>query len=324
MLQLALAALLAGSLIAGGPNGDKDKDKAKAQAQQPIESILVSDRAASDDDAIINDTYAFGRAEETPIKLWVGYGYGVVSDAYLPNGDKVGDNFGEITVQRAFVGAQVNVLNLSNFKIGIGGQLNVAQDDFDQPPLRSASSDFTLQGAKAYAVIKGRTLGIHGGYMFDLGPDGADEVHNSDGADALFFGADFDYPSERFRLFGGIDYFNRDFDDDASEDFPVEANQLVVFNAGAGIRFGFVEIGAAALLRTNIKTPGVSFPGVPGSGSHQGSIAPYLTLSPGSIPVSLSIKGAVLGEYADYGLSLGGAGDLVTNQGVTGTLTLGF
>ena len=40
MLQLALAALLAGSLIAGSPGDDKDKDKAKAKAQPPIESMI--------------------------------------------------------------------------------------------------------------------------------------------------------------------------------------------------------------------------------------------------------------------------------------------
>ena len=71
MLQLALAALLAGSLIAGGTGGDDKDKKAKAQAQQPIECILVTDRISEDDP--INDTYALGRTERIPLKLWIGY-----------------------------------------------------------------------------------------------------------------------------------------------------------------------------------------------------------------------------------------------------------
>lgn len=324
MLQLALAALLAGSLIAGGTDGDDKDKKAKAQAQQPIESILVADRISEEDP--INDTYALGRTERIPLKLWIGYARATDDEFYDPSGNEqplsaVGIN--EITAQRAFVGAQINVINFENFSVGVGGQLNVAQNEFDLVGGGSTDSGFTLQGGKAYGMVRGRTLGVHGGYHFDLGPDGddlaEDEAMNSDGVDAWFVGANFDYPSERFRLFGGIDYFNRDFGDETSG--SIEDDEIVVFNAGAGLRISWVEIGAAALLRANI---GINRLGFPTGGGHQGSVAPYLILSPPALPVAISVKGAVMSEYADYGYSLGGGADLKTTSGFTVTASLGF
>ena len=331
MLQLALAALLAGSLITGGLDGDdKDKDKkAQAQAQQPIESILVADRISEDDP--INDTYALGRTEEIPLKFWVGYGWAQDEEAYDAQGNE-GSPFGaigitEVTAQRAFVGAQLHVLNTTNFSVGVGGQLNVAQNKVTSA-VGELDSGFGLQGAKAYGVVRGRTLGIHGGYHFDLGDDGDlatelipnGEYPNSDQVDAWFVGANFDYPSEVVRLFGGIDYFNRDDVAGSEEGSSIEDDEIVVFNAGAGLRISWVEIGAAALLRTNIGVSRLSAP----YGGHQGSVAPYLILAPPSLPVSISVKGAFMSEYADYGYSLGGASDLVTRKGFTVTAALGF
>lgn len=330
MLQLALAVLLAGSLITGGITGDddKDKDKAQAKAQQPIESILVPN---DDDDDPILDTYALGRTERIPIKLWVGYAWAEDEEFYDPTGEEQ-EIGGNITAQRAFVGAQINVINFENFSVGAGGQLIVASNVVEagaSPTGAELDSGFGLQNAKAYGLIRGRTLGIHGGYIFDLGDDEADaaagEISNSDGVDAWFVGADFDYPSERFRLFGGIDYFNRD--DFVPDDSSIEDDEIVVFTAGAGLKISWVEIGAAALLRTNIAVnrlvtlnPAAAAFG----GGHQGSIAPYLRLSPPALPVSISVKGAFLSEYADYGYSLGGASDLVTRKGFTVSASLGF
>ena len=344
MLQLALTVLLAGSLITGSITGDddKDKDKAKAKTQQPIESILVPhDDANADEDDPILDTYALGRTERIPIKLWVGYGWAEDEEAYDASGNEF-DVFGpdgSVTAQRAFVGAQINVINFTNFSVGAGGQLIAADNKIATvnpatgDPL-DLGSDWGLQNAKVYGLIRGRTLGIHGGYIFDLG-DGPDDVedptsetNNSDGVDAWFVGVDFDYPSERFRIFGGIDYFNRD-------DFPaanapqsaIEDDEIVIFTAGAGLKISWVEIGAAALLRTNLAIARIPNTGPGGSltgGGHQGSIAPYLRLSPPTFPVSISVKGAFLSEYADYGYSIGGAGDLVTHKGFTVTASLGF
>ncbi len=348
MLQLALAALLAGSLIAGGPDDDKDKDKkAKADAQPPIESILVP----HEEEDPINDTYSFGRNKEIPIKFWLGYGWGQIKDAYLADGEQFNESqspggngeFGQITSQRAFVGAQLHVLNFTNFKVGVGGQLNAAKNDFDNVffgvpnptggilGLRSnAASDFTLQNVKVYGLIRGNTLGIHGGYLFDLSDEGielfdenleaGEEAPVSDQVDAWFVGADFDYPAEHFRIFAGIDYFNRDELATGSTSGSIEDDEIVMFNAGLGVIISWVEIGAAALLKTNIAIDRFENPG----GGHQGSIAPYLRLSPPSIPVSISVKGAVLDEYVDYGYSIGGAKDFVTTAGFTVTATLGF
>ena len=109
MLQLALAALLAGSLITGSPDGDKDKDKDKAKAQQPIESIIVPAEGVVEDDPIL-DTYSLGRTERIPIKLWLGYSQAKDDEFYDATGEEqalLGIN--EINVRRAFVGAQINV-----------------------------------------------------------------------------------------------------------------------------------------------------------------------------------------------------------------------
>lgn len=339
MLQLALTALLAGSLLAGSPDGDKDKDKkANANTQQPIESILVPhDDAVVNEQDPINDTYALGRTERIPLKFWVGYSRANDTEYYRPNGDE-GEltdlGIQEIVAQRAFVGAQINVINFTNFSVGVGGQLTMAQNEFDLITGTSLDSGFGLQGAKAYGVIRGRTLGIHGGYHFDLGDEFADidpttETTNSDEVDAWFVGANFDYPAEVFRLFAGIDYFNRDdFGGMATSSGSIEDDELIVFNAGLGFRISWVEIGAAALLRTNLAVGRLFNPNNPTSvntgGSHQGSIAPYLILSPPSLPIAISVKGAVMSEYADYGYSLGGGGDLVTRSGFTVTASLGF
>ena len=342
MLQLALTALLAGSLLAGSPDDDKDKDKkANAKAQPPIESILVphADDAIGEDDPI-NDTYALGRTERIPIKLWFGYAWAEDEEFYDANGDQQDFTTTEtVSAQRAFVGAQINVINFTNFSVGAGGQLIVADNKLGGVPALGPDgtpdgntvdleSGFGLQNAKVYGLIRGRTLGVHGGYLFDLGDDGdalelaaAGETPNSDQADAWFVGVDFDYPSEVIRVFAGIDYFNRDeFAADAT-DSAIEDDEIIIFNAGMGLNISWVEIGAAALLRTNLAVNRI---GNGEGGGHQGSIAPYLRLSPPSLPVSISVKGAFLSEYGDYGYSIGGANDLVTRKGFTVTASLGF
>ncbi len=337
MLQLALAALLAASTLIAGPDDDKDKDKkADAKAQQPIESILVPHD--EDDQDPVLDTYALGRTERIPIKLWLGYAWAEDDERYDAAGETVDLGVGDAaSAQRAFVGAQINVINFTNFSVGAGGQLIAAKDRLagalspTGTAIGDLESDFALQNAKVYGLIRGRTLGLHGGYIFDLGDDAADpaqgERGNSDGVDAWFVGADFDYPAEVFRLFAGIDYFNRSDAPGTNEESSgsIEDDEIVVFTAGAGINISWVEIGAAALLRTNIAINRFATSvGAGQGGGHQGSIAPYLRLSPPSLPIAISIKGAFLSEYADYGYSIGGANDLVTRKGFTVTASLGF
>ncbi|MEM6782541.1 MAG: hypothetical protein AAF624_02270 [Bacteroidota bacterium] len=419
MINLALVALLSGSLLLGSPDGEKpdgtkkdatttEQAATESAASQSIVVIGNDDEMPSDEEDITNDTFALGRsADEAPVKLWVSYAYGVVSEVYNENGDD-GDyeanGFvpGEITSQRIIVGGQINLINFPRFKFGGGAQLVIGQNVFDvsqgsgtfpvlgtfdvngaptpvgglgDAPFSSTETAFGLQSLKVYGMLQGKTLGLHGGYIFDLGEDrefttftvdnvngtnlatGApvavgtvnnfqsrENFNATDLQDAIFFGADFDYPTEWIRLFGGIDYFllleGEEEElistlDPTTGQRPVETvtldgiNDLIVMKAGIGFRVSFFEIGAAAQIRSQIDATFVSdgfesASGVPASGGHQGSILPYLIIRPPNFPAALSIKGGVLNEYADYGLSLGGANEFKTNQGITATLSVGF
>ena len=92
-----------------------------------------------------------------------------------------------------------------------------------------------------------------------------------------------------------------------------------MFTMGAGIRFSVFEIGAALLLRAQ-EDSGISND----SGASAGTIAPYLRISPPSLPVSIYVQGAVAREYADYGYNLGGGNDIVSGFGFTVGLSIGF
>jgi len=321
MLQLALVALLAGAPLnaapAETPNGDDKAPRTEA-------SVGIFKAEVANDEAIVNDTYSFGRAEPTFVKFWVGYGWGRDNEFYGPGGNVIGLNaatggeFSEVTVQRAFVGAQVDFLNFPAFRAGVGAQLMTGQNTFTSATGGAdVGSDFGLQNAKFFAHARGRAVGLHGGYILDLAPDPSASLPaaatGTDNRDALFVGADFDYPSRAFRLFGGVDYF---MINDAAGDinFAAEEN-LLVFNMGGGVRLWILEVGAAALIRADVGSIGAG---------HQGSVAPYVRISPPQIPVSIAVRGAVTDEYADYGYALGGASKPVTHTGFTVAATIGF
>ena len=360
MLNLALVALLSGSLLTGSP-GDDDKDKRRTTAPTPELSV-----APADTRAITNDTYAFGRpSDASPIKFWVAYAYGESESVWAADGETVDydladgpgplNGSGDIISQRAIVGAQINVLHFPAFKLGIGGQLIAGTNKFefgedsDLPGLtgfEQLESGWGLQNGKVFGSVRGRVVGLHGGYYFDLADDNllddgtadeADFFPLSDNRDAIFVGADFDYPSERFRVFGGIDYFMRQDDDEAPATADEGGNNLLWFNMGAGLRFSVFEIGAAFLLQTTLvdgeaaslaagPRTGEDGPsnGTSASGGHAGTVAPYLKISPPSLPVSLFVKGAVLNEYTDYGYAIGGGNDIKPSIGFTAGLTVGF
>ena len=342
MLNLALVALLSGSLLTGSPDGDCEKGKTDCETAQAAQAEMALP-APSDERSIISDTWAMGRASDAaPIKLWVEGGYGEAQTAYGPDGEEVTDltiagTQGDIIAQRVSVGAQINVINFPAFKLGVGGQLDVGKTKFQCGSggcgllAGDLESSFGLQNVKIYGTLRGRVVGIHGGYMIDLGdaqtfngPLPAD-LGSSDQRDAIFFGGDFDYPSRNFRLFGGADYILLQ-DDDAVGD--VDDSYILMFNMGAGVRFGIIELGAAFLLRTQTENPGAErlgiIPGATATGNHSGTIAPYLKLSPPSLPVSLYVQGAVLDEYSDYGYTIGGANDVKPGLGVTVGLSIGF
>jgi len=331
MLNLALVALLSGSLFAA-PDGDCKKKRTCERDQAPIAL-----EATNDTRSIIGDTYAFGRAADSaPIKLWVEFGRGTTEEIYLPDGTELptGTN---VTSLRGALGVQFNVVNTSSFKFGVGSQLNIASDEFRSGGTTIAESGFGLQGAKIYGMLRGRVVGVHGGYFLDLAsdPDLINQITASDGRDVIFFGADFDYPSERFRLFGGLDYYMPQEGDVVVFSAPggdkgeptggttsimvPASDNILMFTMGAGFRFSVFELGAALLFRAQ-EDSGI----VNASGSSAATIAPYLRISPPSLPVSIYFQGAVAREYADYGYNLSGGNDVVSGFGATVGLTIGF
>jgi hypothetical protein len=373
MLHLALSALLA---LSGGTGEGADRDHAKNHQTATPEAVS----AASNDDAILSDTYALGRSANLPIKVWVAYAFGKIDLQFSDQGDDVGlPGIEEIRSQRAIAGVQFNPLNLASFKFGLGAQATMANNTVKynvspalveaqlQPQVAAGAltaqqaagiaaatavtgefdSGFQLADLKFFGVLRGETLGIHGGYILDMGDtdqvgieDRINEFVTSrtlveplppvtERRDAIFFGADFDYPAQMWRLFGSVDYFRRFDDADTpagTQDFSYDT---MVFMAGTGVKVSWVELGAAFILSTDIwsnrmnEIYGVSAAN-PDTGGHQGSIVPYLRVSPPTFPATLYVKGAVLEEYGDYGYSMGGGNDLVTRLDVTAGLTLGF
>ena len=349
MLHVALAGLLAGSLALSPPDGTGDTKKtpnADKPAPETVATPGVFETAAPEaqgPQAITQDTYAFGvPSDVAPIKIWASYAYGQTSEEFWNvDGEDVAFPSGEITSQRIGVGAQINVVSLRAIKVGAGAQLTVAKNSaqnetFTPLPgitVTNVDSDFSLQGVKVFGSLRGRTLGLHGGYIFDLGDATVqtapgttitNTLGTSDGRDAIFFGADFDVPSDRFRLFGGLDYFIvENADTEAEEDFEV-GTDIANFIFGAGVKLSVFEVGAALQIQTRFNDPTNTLFGTRGIGGHAGTVAPYLRISPPNLPASLFIKGAVQDEYTEYGYAIGGANSPKPKIGFTAGLTVGF
>ena len=302
MLNVALVGLLAGSLLVGAPDGDRDKDGKKDKKADAQESVVIVGDDVSDVRTITSDTYQMGRtASEAPIKLWASYGWGEAQKIYRPDGESVelsgadilvpngaggtinlGPSYtsADIVSQRVLIGAEINPISFSRFQLGAGAQLSLAKNDLQfgsdndfavgpNGPIvigenDALSSDFSVQNIKIYGTARGKVLGVHGGYMLDLGdiPEENEQglpidLPRSDQRDAINLGLDFDYPVTNLRLFGGIDYFQILED----ESFPTpgngrdenvfgeEGDGIWNFVLGAGFRVSFFEIGAAAQTR---------------------------------------------------------------------------
>ena len=154
-------------------------------------------------------------------------------------------------------------------------------------------------------------------------------LSNSDGRDAINVGLDFDYPSERFRLFGGVDYYAlqgiEDDENTAEDESALDGDDIINFMFGGGVKFSVVEIGASAQIQTRHSNPTVGSIGtVSGIGGHAGTISPYIRISPPSLPVSIFAKGAVQEEYTEFGYAIGGSNSVKPSIGFTAGLTLGF
>ena len=327
MLNVALSGLLAVSLLTGAPGGDDDKDKKskKADAQQSV--VIVGDEVS---EPSVQNTYSLGRmSSASPIKLWAEFAYGTadqIRDTAGENGGEISIGEGrilrdaDIQTTRVVVGAEVTPITFNNLQVGVGARLTAAKNEvegtFDNPglvalnsarnlglpdelinpasgdPARLSSGQVGVQNIEFFGAIRGRALGVHGGYILDLGDaqEFTDEVPElggaripldlprSDNRDALNFGVDFDYPtSDLLRLFGGIDYYhlfepgcdNADLEGMYDEYFDacpnVTDNDEGVFGApgdgiwnfafGAGLRLSVVEIGAAAQIATRDRQP---------------------------------------------------------------------
>ena len=404
MTNVLLSGLLAGTLSLGAPTGDgsaapaghpapADSVAAETAAPAGVSVFATARPAPADPKAITQDTYAYGVPSElAPIKLWVSYAYGEADGTYDTRGEDapltVAGTEGDILVQRLVFGGQINAINFPVFKLGVGAQGVVAKNRFvpnDDPgvsaftnPIGEIESDFEFQNVKVFGSARGRVVGVHGGYIFDLGsarefgteqatidgaqiglPAGTDvpvsidrdgrvrptalvgtsgsfqpllyptSLATSDNRDAIFFGADFDVPDDRFRVFGGIDYFMlQGADDEEGTPFneeEFENDDYLNFLFGLGVKASVFEVGAALQIQTRLDNPTTADVGtVRGIGGHVRRLSPYLRISPPQIPASIFVKGAVLNEYSDSGIALGGANGIKSNIGFTAGLSVGF
>ena len=372
MLNVALVGLLAGSLAIGGGDSKNPQTGDKPVVDNAVPGIFISSAASAEATPnTVQDTYAFGIANRaTPIRLWASYAYGTTDTYWDTAGDSDGPRLniqiagtdGKIVTTRAVFGGEIGLpVNLLGFGIGAGAQLSLAKNKFEREPTQTTtnngslpagpgfiagdlSSSFGVQGVKVYGVARAGAIGLHGGYVFDLGDDRTYDAPNpalgnaslpnalstSDGRDAIFFGADFDYPANHFRLFGGVDYYllqqggPNDPNTPADESIQ-DGDDLMNAVFGVGFKASIVELGAALQIQTRLSEPIVGGIGTAtGIGSSAATISPYLRLSPPQIPASIFIKGAVLDEYTEFGYALGGSNSPKPKYGFTAGLTVGF
>ncbi|MDT0630554.1 hypothetical protein RQM47_13865 [Rubrivirga sp. S365] len=368
MTNVLLSGLLAGTFALGAPADDASvspvldvpSDSVYTAAFTPApadvsDGVFAQDEEAETPRSITQDTYAFGTPSAVaPIKLWVTYGYGQVDDVWDTRGEdaelQVAGTNGDIVTQRLTVGGQINFVSFPVFQLGGGAQLNLAKNKFERDDAAGGlladdiESSFGLQSLKVFGSARGRVVGLHGGYIFDLGdarefgaavdtPFGPvvppTELATSGGRDAIFFGADFDVPSDHFRVFGGIDYYMlQDADNDENTAFDESTYQdddILNMLLGAGVKISVFELGAALQIQTRLNNPTVLDVGnTRGIGSHAGTVSPYLRITPPSFPAAFFVKGAVLDEYTEFGYPIGGANSIKPSVGFTAGLTVGF
>ncbi|HEX8299018.1 MAG TPA: hypothetical protein VF594_07630 [Rubricoccaceae bacterium] len=373
---MALVGLLASSLAIGGGDSKNPQSGEKPAPDNAVPGIFISSDASATPAATpltIQDTYAFGRENSaSPLRLWASYAHGTVDRFWNTSGDSGGDagniqiagTDGEIESQRAIFGGEIGLpVRLFGFGIGAGAQLTLAQNQFqveatqtpgNNPPIpgfpaagfiaTDLDSGFKLQGVKVYGAARAGAIGLHGGYVFDLGQErtygppvaalgGAvlpTNLSNSDGRDAIFVGADFDYPSERLRLFGAVDYYllqqgGENNPNTAADESTTDGDDIMQAMLGLGFRASIFELGAALQIQARLSQPLVGGIGTQeGIGASAATIAPYLRISPPQIPASVFIKGAVLEEYTEFGYALGGSNSPKPKIGFTAGLTFGF
>lgn len=375
MLNVALVGLLAGSLAIGGGDNKNPQSGDKPTADNAVPGIFTQSVPAPTalSPETIQDSYAFGIANRaTPVRVWASYAMGETDGIWNASGDEgtpaqnlqLAGTDGEIKTTRANFGAEIGVpVSLFGFGLGIGGQITLARNSFNESDTQVAtnnppgfpaggllagsnltSGSLGPQAIKAYAIARAGALGLHGGYHFDLGDDRGygdpqpalgglrlpTTLASSDGRDAIFFGADFDYPSSFVRLFGGVDYYLIQADgfndpNTAEDESLRDGDDIMNALFGAGFKLSIFELGAALQIQARLSQPLVGGLGTTeGVGASAATIAPYLRISPRVIPVSIFIKGAVQEEYTEFGYALGGSNSPRPGLGFTAGLTYGF
>lgn len=352
MLNLALVGLMAGSLaVSPTDDGKKGGDAPKADVPPAAAAAGPSIFQASDEaPETIQDQYAFGRQYGgSPLRLWASFAYGEAEGNWGPNGEDAEIRLGaqiptnngftdfDLVSMRVIAGAELGLpVNLLGFGLSAGAQVVMAKNELqvgENPGIlltEDLSSDFGLQKAKFYGEARTNTIGIHGGYLLDIGNEGERNAQTglptslatSDGRNAVNVGASFDYPSPGpLRLFGGVDYY--DILD--AEGQVEEANDdFMVAMFGLGFRTPVVELGASLQIQTRFNNATAASLGTPGIGSSAATIAPYIRFSPPAFPATLFVKGAVWDEYSEYGLAIGGSNAVKPSIGFTAGLTFGF
>ena len=299
-----------------GGDGDKDGTKSKKADAQESVVIVRDDVSSINNTITSDTYALGRTATEAPFKIWASYGYGEAEEIYDTDGSSIelngqdvivqnpvtgapinlGPSYtsADIVTQRAIFGAEINPISFSRFQLGVGAQVSLAKNDlqfgednrFATNPLTgqpisigendALSSDFSIQNVKIYGTARGKVLGVHGGYILDLGdePEANEagiptDLPRSDNRDAINVGLDFDYPIPNFRLFGGMDTFilleddlyptNADADPSngsGDEDiFGEEGDWIWNFVLGGGFRVSFFEIGAAAQIVARDRQP---------------------------------------------------------------------
>lgn len=359
MLNLALVGLMASSLVLSpaddGKQGTDDPKAAAAPVAAAAGPSIFTPAAADEAPETVQDTYAFGRANmRAPLRLWVTYAYGEAEGTWNTAGDDaeltIAGTDGDIVSQRLNLGAQLGLpVSVIGFGLSAGAQVTMAKNDFQvgtAGPIitNNLESTFGLQQAKFWGELRAGAIGLHGGYHLDLGAEqefavpnpalgGAQiptDLPNSDRRNALFFGADFDYPSPRIRLFGGVDYYDlyspKDNGTTAADESAGRAdNDIINAVFGLGLRFGRVfELGGALQMQTRLNGPVVESFGPGTIGGSAATISPYIRISPPTFPASFFVKGAVQNEYTEFGYAIGGSNSVKPSIGFTAGFTLGF
>lgn len=250
-------------------------------------------------------------------------------------------------------GGSYTVHRIGDLAMNVGGDLSFVNQIIEtdsvtvstplgpQPiPETQLSSGFNPQNLLLFGELNAPRYALHGGYLFDLGPDPDEEEetrHNSDRQDALWLGVSGQYMQPSFRLFGGFDYF-LNFEHEGRAELPTGEEGTATFDegdvyklhAGGGLRFlEAFEIGATLIYRAksegtinDVEGGDVSqavFPGQPNpyDSSQILSIAPYLNYRAADSPFQLYLKGAVQREYFDYGYAVAGTNDIAPRFGLT-------